>query len=400
MSTEPIPFVPCRLVDVPTHLVFHAAELAIAHNPANRPQRLGSLLAEAGPIPLASPAVIAYRAAVQTSRYWGPGGCADVPVFFLEQTPQALADKILGHANLIGARGANVQFRQTRVLGDSRIRISREPGHGYASFMGTDNQLAGPNDATMWLESFTLQTIDSEYVRVVPHEFLHFCAFPHELFRKALQDRIDPAKALAYYMQWQGWDERTVRDQVIHTLAESELMTVGEAEDESAMCYAVPGPCCYGGKGIPGGTHLTDRDYATILRACPPVDRPVPVPPIPTPPPAPDGAPILVTIGGPPVALHVPAGGRAHYRLTLPAPTTFTLLCGAIGGTPTVTAGRRGGTLGTSVPLRGGAAAVRAAAGDWEFVVATSAPAGGLVYLRAVPFGSAALRDVAPVEFC
>jgi hypothetical protein len=337
---------------------------------------------------------------VQTSRYWGPGGCADVPVFFLEQTPQALADKILKHANLIGARGANVQFRQTRNVGDSRIRLSREPGNGYASFQGTDNQLAGPTDATMWLESFTLQTIDSEYVRVVPHEFLHFCAFPHELFRKALQDRIDPARAIAYYMQWQGWDERTVRDQVIHTLAESELMTVGEAEDESAMCYPVPAACCRDGKGIPGGTHLTDRDHAVILRAYPPASQPVPSPPVPTPPPPPDGDPIPLTLGGKPLMAAVPAGGRAHYRLTLTAPTTFTLLCGAIGSVPLVTGGRRGGPVTTSIPLKGGAAAVRAAAGDWEFAVATFAAAGGLVYLRAVPFGTAALRDVAPVEFC
>jgi hypothetical protein len=400
VSTEPVPFVPCRIVDVPTHLVFHAAELAIAHNPANRPPRLGMLLAEAGPIPLASPAVIAYRAAVQTSRYWGPGGCADVPVFFLESTSQALADKILAHANLIGARGANVQFRQTQNVGDSRIRLSREPGNGYASFQGTDNQLAGPHDATMWLDSFTLQTIDSEYVRVVPHEFLHFCGFIHELFRQSLQDRIDPAKAIPYYMQWQGWTEQMVRDQVIHTLAESELMTVGAAEDESAMCYPVPAACCRDGKGIPGGTHLTDRDYAVILRAYPPAGRPVPLPPVPPPPPSPTGDLHPLPLGGPPVAVQAPAGGRARYRLTLPAPTTFSLLCGAIGGTPTVTAGRRGGPVTTSIPLNGGAAAVRATAGDWEFAVASSAPAGGLVYLRAVPFGTAALRDVAPVEFC
>ena len=79
---------------------------------------------------------------------------------------------------------------------DPEVRIARNPGDGYWSYVGIDILSIPENEPTMNLESFTMSTPNSEFFRVVRHETGHTLGFPHEHMRRELVARIDPDKAI------------------------------------------------------------------------------------------------------------------------------------------------------------------------------------------------------------
>jgi hypothetical protein len=56
----------------------------------------------------------------------------------------------------------------------------------------------------MNLQGFTMNTLESEFRRVVRHETGHTLGFPHEHLRRQIVDNIDPDRAYAYFKQVQG----------------------------------------------------------------------------------------------------------------------------------------------------------------------------------------------------
>ena len=115
----------------------------------------------------------------------------------------------------------------------------------------------------MNLEAFTMNTPESEFHRVVRHETGHTLGFPHEHMRKALVALIDPDKAIAYFMETQGWSEAEVRAQVLTPLEESSLL--GTTPDpKSIMCYQIPGEITKSGKPIVGGTDISPLDFSFV----------------------------------------------------------------------------------------------------------------------------------------
>jgi hypothetical protein len=118
----------------------------------------------------------------------------------METTPAELRARIVSHMNA-WTQTARISFVETSGTGD--VRISRGPG-GYYSYLGTVIRLIPQNRQTMNLQGFTMNTPEREYQRVVRHETGHTLGFPHEHMRKALVDRIDPAKAYPYFLKNQG----------------------------------------------------------------------------------------------------------------------------------------------------------------------------------------------------
>jgi hypothetical protein len=100
----------------------------------------------------------------------------------------------------------------------------------------------------------------SEFHRVVRHETGHTLGFPHEHMRKALVDKIDPDKAIEYFMRTQGWTEDEVRAQVLTPIEESSLMGT-RVDARSIMCYQIPGEVTKNGKPILGGLDIDKTDY-------------------------------------------------------------------------------------------------------------------------------------------
>jgi hypothetical protein len=230
-----------------------AAQVARTINPVNHPpiERLTRVMRSFTPSPL--------RIAVLTTKYWGNKGVR-LTVAFLDSPPATLRSRILQHMNA-WARTANVKFVQSST--DPHVRIARMGGMdgGYWSYLGTDILSIPADQPTMNLEAFTMSTPESEFRRVVRHETGHTLGFPHEHMRRQLVKLIDPKKAIALFGQTQGWSPEEVRQQVLTPLEESSLLGTTRADQESIMCYQLPGSITRNGRPIIGGVDIDPSDF-------------------------------------------------------------------------------------------------------------------------------------------
>jgi len=255
MSMEKAPM-SITLVCIPKRLsvdkVVAAAKTAASVNPLNRApvSRLAGLMPGFKPTP--------DRIAVMVTKYWGIKGVR-LTVGFMDNPPTDLKKRILAHMNA-WAKTANVTFVQSST--DPKVRIARVGGEdgGYWSYLGTDVLHIPKKQQTMNLEAFTMQTPESEFHRVVRHETGHTLGFPHEHMRRALIAKIDPDKAIAFFMRTQGWTEEEVRAQVLTPIEESSLIA-SRVDAKSIMCYQIPGSLTKSGKPIIGGLDIDKTDY-------------------------------------------------------------------------------------------------------------------------------------------
>jgi hypothetical protein len=116
----------------------------------------------------------------------------------------------------------------------------------------------------MSLEAFTMDMPDSEFFRVVRHETGHTLGFPHEHLRAEIIDGIDREKAIAFFMENQGWSEEEVIAQVLTPLDRSALLATEQADEHSIMCYQLPPEIMKDGSPVPGGTDIDDSDAEFI----------------------------------------------------------------------------------------------------------------------------------------
>lgn len=243
-------FVACRPKALPDHKLLAAAEVAVEENPANHApiERLMALRPNFRPTK--------QDIALLRTKYWGAAGVR-LTVGFLDRPDAALRSRILAHMN-VWSRSANVSFVET--YSDAQVRIARTEGDGYWSYVGTDIKVIAADQPTMNLDSFSMDTPESEFHRVVRHETGHTLGFIHEHMRRRLVARIDPAKAIAYFGATQGWSEEEVRAQVLTPIEESSLR--GTTPDpDSIMCYQIPGDITIDGEPILGGTDIDSLDY-------------------------------------------------------------------------------------------------------------------------------------------
>jgi hypothetical protein len=195
---------------------------------------------------------------------WSKKG-VKLTVGFLDNPEAALRTKILNYMNKWSARG-NVSFVESHT--DPQVRIARVPNDGYWSWLGIDI-LNHPGEPTMNLDSFTMNTPDSEFDRVVCHETGHTLGFPHEHLRKELVGLLDYEKTIKYFKRTQGWTRADVIYQVLTPLDNNSLLRTPRADQRSIMCYDIPGECTKTGKPIIGGTHIDQSDYDFIAKVYP-----------------------------------------------------------------------------------------------------------------------------------
>lgn len=250
----------CRPKTLSKAQLLAAAEEATRINPVNRPPvgRMAGLMRGFRPTP--------QRIAVMTTAYWGPTG-VKLTVGFLDNPPADLRKRILGHMNAWN-RNANVKFVISNT--DPDVRITRVGGKdgGYWSYVGTQIKQIHRDQATMNLEAFTMETEDSEFYRVVRHETGHTLGFPHEHMRRALVNKIDRKKAIAYFKRMDGWSAQETIDQVLTPIEEAAIQGTA-ADPRSIMCYQIPGEITKDGKPIIGGLDIDVSDYAFAGRIYP-----------------------------------------------------------------------------------------------------------------------------------
>lgn len=247
----------CRPRRLPADRLIHAAKLAHEQNPVNRP--LISGLARLLP----GVEITAQHIAVMTKKYWGPRGVR-LTVAFMEYTARPLQVRILEHMNA-WSKTANVAFVLSTM--DPLVRISRDL-EGNWSYLGTDILSIAPGEATMSLQEFSMETPESEYRRVVRHEAGHTLGFPHEHMRKALVELLDPEKTREFFAGDQGWTHSETDAQVLKSLEESDLMGTPPDQD-SIMCYQIPGAITRDGRPIAGGADINASDYAFAAKIYP-----------------------------------------------------------------------------------------------------------------------------------
>jgi hypothetical protein len=250
----------CRIMSLPARLQGKAAEVATRINPANSPAAAFATMGDG--IPLDPQALT-----ILVSKYWGPVP-KTLTVSFMESTASDLAQRILSHMNA-WSQWCGMTFERTGDTGD--VRISREPG-GYWSYLGTDVTLIPKDRQTMNLQGFTMETTEREYRRVVRHETGHTMGFPHEHMRRALVDRIDPEKAYEYFGRTQGWSRQMVDQQVLTALDGASIIGT-EPDQDSIMCYQLPGSITKDGQPIHGAFDINATDGAFAATLYPQVVR-------------------------------------------------------------------------------------------------------------------------------
>ncbi|MGE2737506.1 M12 family metallopeptidase [Mycolicibacterium vaccae] len=248
-TEDPAADIACGIKRLPARLNEQAAKVSVRMNPANAP--LAEFLGVNAPLP-DSPLALT----ITTAKYWGPSR-RTLSVSFMESTPSDLRTRIVSHLNA-WSTWIGISFAETAGQGD--VRISRGPG-GYYSYLGTDITLVPANRQTMNLEAFTMNTPESEFRRVIRHEAGHTLGFPHEHMRQELVARIDPAKAYPYFLATQGWPKEVVDQQVLTPLNNATILGTA-ADQDSIMCYQLPGSITFDGQPIRGGTDINASDFA------------------------------------------------------------------------------------------------------------------------------------------
>jgi hypothetical protein len=195
-------------------------------------------------------------------------------VAFLDGGPAELQARILSHMNAWG-RNANVVFKAASA-GMAQVRITRQRGGGHWSFLGIDVLRIPRGEPTMNLDGFTMSTPESEYLRVVRHETGHTLGAPHEHLRKAIIDRLDVQKTIAYFRNNYGWSESVTRHNVLTPVEESALIGSPFTDETSIMAYQLPGSITKDGRPVPGGGDINDTDAAYCGKLYPAAPPPPP----------------------------------------------------------------------------------------------------------------------------
>ena len=257
----------CIPKTLPKRLLEKAAATARQVNPVNAPA-IGPLATFGRDIGPMDPGRIKLMTALVTTKYWGAQD-RTLTVSFMEATPGDLRQRIIDHLNAWFQSGC-INFAETQ--GTGQVRISRGPG-GFSSYLGVDILLIPTNLPTMNLEGFTMSTDESEYRRVVRHEAGHTLGFPHEHMRQELVARIDPERAYDHFFRLAGWDRRTVDEQVLTALDQTTIIGTPPDQD-SIMCYQLPGSITRDGNPISGGADLNHTDHAFAAHVYPKASRP------------------------------------------------------------------------------------------------------------------------------
>ncbi len=199
--------------------------------------------------------------ALLASKYWGKSQRV-LTVSFMEPVTRGFANRIIEYAN---RWNCGLKFALTNGTGD--IRISRE-GNGYWSFVGTDVPSIPRNRPTMNLQGFTLSTPESEWLRVVPHEFGHSMGFMHEHAREEIVRKIRRDAAYAYFRRTSGWGRSTVDSQVLTPLDPDSLFA-SRPDVTSIMAYHLPAEIMSDGVAVPGGRNITAIDHQLAVELYP-----------------------------------------------------------------------------------------------------------------------------------
>lgn len=248
-------------VMLPEALRAQAQLRAIQINPANMPKP---------PEPGAPPSAI--RLAMLRAKLW-PNGHT-LPIRFDwnsskfgddRSKQQMIEQKVIDYASQWTAH-ANLHFD----FGDhpnATIRITFDPLLGSWSYIGTDNLMIAPHEATMNFGWLRPDSPEEEYSQVVLHEFGHAIGCIHEHSTTIAHIKWNKPVAYAYYARM-GWD-KVKTDYNVFTIFDEPSTNHSSFDPESIMTYPIPKEHTLDGFEIPWRTKLSLIDKEFIARIYP-----------------------------------------------------------------------------------------------------------------------------------
>lgn len=194
--------------------------------------------------------------AIEVNKKWSNG--RTLRVRFMGGSP-FVQEKVKKYANQ-WSRFANIKFSFGNDP-DAEIRISfKKDGHW--SYIGTDNLSVPKNQATMNFEGFNERTQESEFSRVVIHEFGHCIGISHEQSSPAANIPWDVEAVYKYYAD-RGWSSEIVDHNVL-AKHPAEGFAFTPHDHQSIMQYPVPNELTIGDYEIGWNTKLSDTDKRFI----------------------------------------------------------------------------------------------------------------------------------------
>jgi hypothetical protein len=237
-----------------------AAKKAVQENPQNAPR-----MPERVPFGVSSHPV---KLALLTGRKWADG--KTLGVYFMDGS-QIQRDKVKAKA-IEWCRYADIQFNFSASKANAEVRVSFVADPGSWSYIGTDNLGIPKNEPTMnfgWLED---NTDDTEYNRVVIHEFGHALGAIHEHQNPKGGIKWNEAAVYAFFA---GPPNNWSHDDTFHNVIEKysvDQLNASEFDGDSIMLYSFPGTLIVGGKPTKENTKLSIGDKRFINVQYPVID--------------------------------------------------------------------------------------------------------------------------------
>ncbi|KAL8376465.1 hypothetical protein RB595_007520 [Gaeumannomyces hyphopodioides] len=248
----------CTQMPVPEELRAQADMLAVQENPRNGTQiTAGDSIPGVGEMGLALP----------VGSMWKPGRTLRVKIL---NGSEKIRGKVRQYAN-VWTEYANIKFDFVDS-GDAEIRVNIDSSRGSWSYVGTGCLTIAADKQTMNFGWLTDSTTETEFSRVITHEFGHALGCIHEHQSPAASIPWNKPLVYEYYQKTQGWNTAQV-DTNMFQLYSSTTTQFSAFDPSSIMLYAVPASLTTNGFSTGWNTQLSETDKAFIAKAYPAESR-------------------------------------------------------------------------------------------------------------------------------
>ncbi len=207
---------------------------------------------------------IGQELSVLTDKMWPPGTVITVGFFSTETTPYVIS-KVKTYAR-VWETFANIKFQFIDDVDVANVKVGFKPDNQSWSWLGRDVLTDYKNLKTVnfgWLNN---QTFESEFRRIIVHEFGHVLGFIHEHSAPAAGIPWDKDKVYSYFRKTNGWDIPKVDSNILKKYSNTE--TNSSSYDKlSIMHYYFPKDLVTDGSLFTENTNLsvTDMQFAGVV---------------------------------------------------------------------------------------------------------------------------------------
>jgi hypothetical protein len=206
-------------------------------------------------------------AALLSSKKWVTGQTIRIKFLngdaFLQGKVKQYAAQWLSFANL------NFQYVAASASADIKIAFKWNNDGGSWSYLGIDSKSIGQASPSMNFGWFTSSTSESEFSRVIIHEFGHALGLVHEHQSPAANIPWDKPKVYAYYGGAPNYWTTAQVDNNIFAKYSTSQTSYSAFDVQSIMLYAIPASLTTNGFSTPTNTVLSATDKSFIANAYP-----------------------------------------------------------------------------------------------------------------------------------